>query len=564
MQQDCAVTTANLQSSDCGEYNIAKKCYLCTKYYFRGIVMKIALAQLNYTVGDFDSNRNKIIDAVAKAKQQSADLVVFAEQAIDGTPSYSLLDKVTFLEHCEETLSEIASHCDSIAALVGLPVQQQDGTTASAVALIQNGKIVKYATKASIKNVDDRQYISSGKGCVFVTVASTKVAVVVGEDIDVEHEYGRYADVIINPVASAYARGIIEKRYNEYIDLAYRTCKPIVFVNHVGAQTDVVFDGSSAVFNSAGEMIKRLKSFEEDFAVVDLAAENKPVSVPAQNKTANVYNAMLLGLRDYFAKNGFFKACVGLSGGIDSAVVGALAVDALGAENVYFLMMPSQFSSDGSVDDAIDMAKRLGVDYNVIPIQEPYKALTEALLPVCGGTPFGVTEENIQARIRGAMLMAMANKFKYTILNTTNKSEFATGYGTLYGDYIGDFSILADLYKCEVFSLARYINRQTEKIPENILQKEPSAELHPGQKDSDYLPPYEITDAILYRMIEEGQHREEIINAGFDADVVLHIHARFVKAAAKRCQFCPTLRLSTRQLIKGVKIPVTSKYGLYY
>lgn len=526
--------------------------------------MKISLAQLNYTVCDFDNNKAKIISAVNRAKQEGADLVVFAEQSVSGTPSYSLLDKVTFLENCEDALVEIAAACDGISAIVGLPVQQDDGKTVSALALIENRKVVRYVSQSNVESIDDRPYMGSGSGCAFATVAGTKLAIVTGTDINIEQEYGRYADVIVSAVASPYARGVVEKRYNSYIDLAYRTCKPILFVNQVGAQTDVIYDGSSAAFNAEGEMIACLKSFEEDFVTIDLNAENKPISVPPQNKTANVYHAMVLGLRDYFSKNGFFKACVGLSGGVDSAVVGAMAVEALGADNVYFLMMPSQFSSDESVEDAVDMAKRLGVAYNVIPIREAYKSITDAMIPICGGTPFGVTEENVQARIRGAMLMAMANKFKYTILNTTNKSEFATGYGTLYGDYIGDFSILADVYKCEVYSLARYINRNGERIPENILQKEPSAELHPGQKDSDYLPPYDVTDAILYRMIEEGQHREEIINAGFDTDVVRHIHARLVKAAAKRYQFCPTLRLSTRPLLPCVAIPLTSRYGLYY
>ncbi|MBR2333573.1 MAG: NAD+ synthase [Rikenellaceae bacterium] len=526
--------------------------------------MKIALAQLNYTIGDFDGNTAKIIENINRAKAESADLVVFAELSICGTPAYSLLEKVTFLEHCEEALVQIASCCDGISALVGLPIQREDGATVSAMALIQNRKVMRYVTKEFIRIGDDRPFMFGGTGVQYIKLCGKKIAIVVGEDIYKAQEYGHNADLIINTRSSQYRRGIVEKRHNDYRAMAFRYNKPIVMVNQVGAQTDVVFDGSSAFYDAQGHLVSMLNSFGEDFKVIDTEASLPEIDFVEQNRTENFYKAIILGLRDYFAKNDFKKAGVGMSGGIDSAVVGALAVEALGAENVYFLMMPSQFTPDESVDDAIEMGKRLNVEYNVIPINESYKAMTESLIPVCGGTPFDVTEEKIQSRLRGTMLMAMANKKHCTILNTTNKSEFATGYGTLYGDYIGDFSILADVYKCEVYSLARYINRNQEIIPMSILEKEPSAELHPGQKDSDYLPPYDITDAILYRMIEQGQHREEIINSGFDDDVVRHIHSRLVKAASKRHQFCPILRLSTKPLRPGVEIPITTRYGLYY
>ncbi len=526
--------------------------------------MKIALAQLNYTIGDFDGNSAKIIESINSAREQGADLAVFAELSICGTPAYSLLEKVTFLERCEEALVQIASYCDGISALVGLPIQREDGATVSAMALIQNRKVVRYISKEFIRIGDDRPFMFGGTGVQYVRLCGKRVAIVVGEDIYQEQELVHNADLIINTRSSQYRRGIVEKRYNDYSAMAFRYNKPIVMVNQVGAQTDVVFDGSSAVYDGEGRMVAMLESFAEDFKMYDTEATVEPVKFPEQNRTENFYRAMVLGLRDYFSKNGLTKACVGMSGGIDSAVVGAMAVEALGAENVHFLMMPSQFTPDESVDEAVEMAKRMGVEYNVIPINESYKTMTESLIPVCGGTPFDETEENIQARLRGTMLMALANKYHYTVLNTTNKSEFATGYGVLYGDYIGDFSILADVYKCEVYAVARYMNRDREVIPMSILRKEPSAELHPGQKDSDYLPPYEITDAILFRMIEEGQHREEIINAGFDDEVVRHIHSRLVKAAAKRHQFCPILRLSTKPLRPGVEIPLTTRYGLYY
>ena len=544
--------------------NIEEKSYLCPIVIYSDLLaMKIAVAQLNYTIGDFEGNKTKIIEAVCRAKEQKVDLVVFAEEAINGTPAYDLLNKVTFLERCEDALVEIASHCDNIAVIVGLPIQS-GASTISAAALIQNRRIMRYVGKKNIVSRDDKQNLVPSKGCEYVQIAGRKVAIVVGQDIYTEQEYGRYADLIVNPISIPYARGIVENRYTMYRKLAYTKGKPVVYVNHVGGQTDVIYDGSSAVFNSKGEAIALLRSFEEDFVVVDLDADNKPLPIPEQNKTANVFRAMRLGLRDYFSKNGFRKACVAMSGGIDSAVVAAMAVEALGAENVRLLMMPSQFSTDHSVDDAVKMAENLGVEYNVIPITEAYKAITETMKPVLGGTAFDVTEENIQARIRCTMIMALSNKYGYIVLNTSNKSESAVGYGTLYGDDIGSISIAGDLYKCEIYDVARYINREKEIIPENILLKAPSAELHPGQLDTGSLPPYEVIDSILYRMIEEGQHREEIINAGFNAEDVHRIHSMLVRSEYKRYQFCPTLRLSTCPLGKGIVIPLTSKYGFGY
>lgn len=525
--------------------------------------MKVAVAQLNYVIGDFDAGKAKIIESVDRARRSGADLVVFAEHAIEGTPAYDLLCKVTFLERCEYALVEIASHCDDISVLIGLPIQS-GAETISAVALIQNRRIIRYIGKKSITSPDEKLCLASSKGCEYVRIAGKKVAVVVGEDIDEDQQYGEYADIIVNPIADPYCRGVVESRYRKYGKVAYTSAKPTVYVNQVGAQTDVVYDGSSAVFDGRGEAICLLKNFEEDFAVVDLDADNKALEIPYQNKTANVFKAIKLGLADYFSKNGFQKACIGLSGGIDSAVVAAMAVETLGRERVRLLMMPSQFSTDHSVADAVDMAERMGVEYDVIPIMEAYKSITETMLPILGGTPFGLAEENIQARIRCVMLMAVFNKFGHIVLNTSNKSELAIGYGALYGDDIGAISILGDLYKCEIYDLARYINREREIIPENILLKAPSAELRPGQLDTDVLPPYEVVDSVLYRMIEEGQHREEIIGAGFDAEVVYRIHRMLVRSQYKRFQFCPTLRLSTRPLHQGVIMPFTSKYGFNY
>lgn len=523
--------------------------------------MKIALSQLNYTIGDFESNKFKIISAINKAKAQGAKLIVFSEQAISGTPAYDLLNKVNFLELCEDALVEIASYCDNISVLVGLPAQCANKTI-SVAALIENRKIIRYIGKKNINLRDEKCHISPSKGCEYVQIQGVKVAVIVGSDVRTEQEYGEYADIIINLATSPYSRGVVERRYDFYRKLAFMTGKPVAYVNNVGAHTDIVFDGSSAIFNSRGEALALLSSFEEDLQCVDFMADVKPIEIPYQNKTVNVYRAIKLGLGDYFSKNGFKTACVGLSGGIDSAVVLALAAEVLGAENLRVFMMPSQFSSDHSVDDALALVEKLGVKYDIVPITGTFNNITELLKPVFGDRPFDVTEENIQSRLRGLLMMALSNKFGNVVLNTSNKSEQAVGYGTLYGDTIGSLSIIGDLYKSEVFDLARYINRSEVIIPVNTIEKAPSAELRPEQKDSDSLPPYDILDAILYRMIEEGQSREEIINAGFDEEQVYKVYNMVIKNEYKRYQLCPVLRMSTCTFGKDRIMPLTSKYGL--
>lgn len=523
--------------------------------------MKLSVAQLNYTIGDFESNKVKIINAINRAKADGAELVVFAEQAISGMPAYDLLNKINFLDLCEDALIEIAAWSDGISVLVGLPIQCGVHTL-SAAAFIQNRKIVHYITRKHVTQRDDICYISSGRGSEFIKIGEHKVAVVVGEDILHQEDFSGYADTIINIGSSRYARQIIEKRYEGFQIQSFQHGANVVFVNQLGGQTDVVYDGSSAIFDSKGHTVAMLNRFEEDYCFIDLGADNKPLELPYQNKTENVYNAIKLGLGDFFRKNGYTKACIGFSGGIDSAVVLAIAVEVLGAENVNALLMPSQFSSTHSIHDSIKMANDLGIKNHIVPITEIYKDTIGAMAPVFGSDNiFGVAEENIQARIRGVLLMALSNKFGDILLNTSNKSELALGWGTLYGDNTGVISIIGDVYKGEVYDLARYINRNGEIIPENILLKEPSAELRPGQKDIDELPPYDETDAIIYRMIEEKQSREDIINAGFDAEVVCKIYGMILKNEQKRYQFCPTLRVSTCTFGIDRTMPITSKYG---
>lgn len=524
--------------------------------------MKIALAQQNYTVGDFEGNKAKIISAINKAKALKTELLILPEQAICGSPAYDLLGKITFLDQCEEELIEIASHCDNISVIIGLPIPHNNKTI-SVAALIQNRRIVRYIGKENVIARDEMRHISPSKGSECVKIGESMIAIVVGQDIYNEQEYGEYADTIINIANSPYMRGRIESRFEYFKKLSFATCKNIAFVNCVGGQTDTVYDGSSFVVNRSGDPIVFLKNFEEDFGVVELDGNAPIVEMPENNKIANIYRGLKLGLKDYFTKNGFTTACIGLSGGVDCAVVAALAAEVLGGENIHGLMMPSMFSSQHSIDDAVKLAENLGMSYDIVPITQSYKAVLETLSPVFGETRFDVTEENIQARLRMVLLMALSNKKGHIMLNTSNKSERAVGYGTLYGDSVGAISVIGDIYKSEVFDLARYINREGEVIPKNSILKPPSAELRPEQKDSDSLPAYDILDTILYRMIEKGEHREEIINAGFDAETVYKVHRLLVRNEYKRFQSCPAIRMSIRPFGVGYTMPLTSKYGKY-
>ncbi len=526
--------------------------------------MKIALAQLNYTIGDINSNVSHIIDAIRRAEAEGADLVLFAEYAVSGTPAYDLLRKTTFLTLCEEALEEIAEACTRVTAIVGSPVLTERGAV-SAAAVLRNGQVDQIVEKQHIMARREMGFIVEGEGYKTVNICGCNIAIMVGNDLAQLSEIDSKADLVVNINARRYGKGLLSRRLETLRRLAYTESRNIIIINQVGGSGDLVYDGTSGVMNKQGQIELFMKSFEEDFAIFDTQAEHQTIDVPYtsyNDRTRIVYKAACLGLRDYFHKNGYKKACVGLSGGIDSSVVACLAVGALGKENVKGLMMPSQFSSDESVEDAKQLAENLGIEYSVLPITEAYTAIMNTLKPVTGGTEFDATEENIQSRIRTVLLMALQNKDGYVLLNSSNKSENAIGWCTLYGDTAGAFSVTGDLYKSEVYDLARYINSRFDNvIPEVILKKEPSSELRPNQKDSDILPPYEVVDAILYRMIEEGQHREEIINAGFDSEVVEKIHSMVMQNVKKRYQYPPVLRLSTCSFRHECLFPLVNKYG---
>ncbi len=526
--------------------------------------MKIALAQLNYTIGDIDSNVSQIIDAIRKAEAEGADLVLFAEYAISGTPAYDLLRKTTFLTLCEEALEQIAEACTRLTAIVGSPYLTERGAV-SAAAVLRNGRIDAIVEKQYVTARREMGFIVEGEGYKTINICGQNVAIMVGNDLAHLSDMESDAEYVININSRRYGKGLMTRRLETLRRIAYTESRNVIIINQVGGSGDLVYDGTSGVLNKNGEIELFMKSFEEDFVIFDTAVEHPAIDVPYtsyNDRTRIVYKAACLGLRDYFHKNGYKKACVGLSGGIDSSVVACLAVGALGKENVKGLMMPSQFSSEDSVEDAKMLAENLGIEYSVLPITEAYTAIVNTLKPVTGGTEFDATEENIQSRIRTVLLMALQNKDGYVLLNSSNKSENAIGWCTLYGDTAGAFSVTGDLYKSEVYDLARCINNLFgDVIPEAILKKEPTSELRPDQKDSDILPPYEVVDAILYRMIEEGQHREEIVNAGFDSEVVEKIHSMVMQNVKKRYQYPPVLRLSTRSFRHECLFPLVNKYG---
>ncbi|MFI3302165.1 MAG: NAD(+) synthase [Rikenellaceae bacterium] len=526
--------------------------------------MKIALAQQNYTVGDIEGNTLKIIDAINRAKSEGADLVLFAEQAISGIPAFDLLRKSTFLELCEDALVQIASYCDGITAIVGLPTLSSKGTTSSA-AVIQDRKVIKFVSKRNLTARREMGFLVPGRGSEVVNINGHKCVIVVGSDIDKIKDIDSSIDTIISINARKYAKGALSYRFSTLRALAYVERKNVVIINQVGGNSEIVYDGTSGAFNPKGELTLHMKSFEEDFVIHDIDSGKPGLSVAPltsyNDRMPLLYKAAVLGLKDYFQKNDYKQACIRLSGGIDSAVVAALAVAALGAENVISFILPSASTLQEAIDDARELANNLGIEHNIVPITDSYESIIKSMAQFGDGV-FDVSDENIQERIRTIILMAYQNKRGPILLNCTNKSENALGLCTLYGDTAGAFCVTGDLYKSEVYDLARYINKITDDIiPESILIKEPTSELHPEKLIETPLPPYEVVDAILYRIIELEQHREEVINAGFDSEVVENIHAMLLQNSKKRYQYPPVLRLSACSFRHERLMPLTNKYG---
>jgi len=571
--------------------------------------MKIALAQQNYHIGNFEKNRQKIIDGIRWAKQQNADLVVFSELCICGYPPRDFLEFDDFINKCYESIDIIKPHADTIGVLIGSPARnaQLDGKDLfNAVFLLHEGEIKAEIHKTLLPNYDvfdEYRYFEPAYDWQVIEFRGKKLAVTICEDIwnmgdnplyritPMEQLMPFHPDVMINLSASPYnyAQDIVRNSIVKAHVLKYKM--PMLYCNTVGSQTEIVFDGGSLVYNINGCKVKEMKYFEEDYQVFELDEllkhneEFNPGTLDGGKRETyyysafevgndidtieylsgeknidEIYHAIILGIKDYFGKMGFRKAVMGSSGGIDSAVTQVLATQALGKDNVRALLMPSQYSTSHSVTDAEQLSKNLGNPYDIVPIKNIYESFLTELKPIFKSEPFNVAEENIQSRTRGNLLMAIANKFGYILLNTSNKSELATGYGTLYGDMAGGLSILGDVYKMQVYALARYINKKKEIIPENIITKAPSAELRPDQKDSDSLPEYEKLDRILYQYIELRKGPKEIIESGYEKELVDRILKLVNTNEYKRNQFCPIIRVSCKAFGIGRRVPIVGKY----
>ncbi|WP_140937390.1 NAD+ synthase [Sphingobacterium lumbrici] len=545
--------------------------------------MKIALAQLNYHIGNFEKNNGKIIDAIQEAKSQGADLIVFAELAIGGYPAKDLLRNVVFIEECKRSINLIATHCQDIDCVIGAPLTNTTGEGKklfNAAVYISKGQVVNFYKKSLLPNYDvfdEYRHFQPNDNLQCIQMGDLKVALTVCEDLwdddgdnsyvgDLMSELALEApDLIVNIAASPFSYTHFKNRVNVLQRNVLKAHAPLIYVNQIGAHADIIFDGRSVALNQHGEIIVELKKFGEDVRYVTfdkgkLQATERYEEKPEATEISLIHDALILGLRDYFSKSGFQKAVLGLSGGIDSAVVAALAIEALGAKNVLAVLMPSIYSSDHSLKDALDLVRNTGCEQLILPIKDIASAFENTLSGAFTGLQLNITEENIQARTRGTLLMALSNKFGHILLNTSNKSESAVGYGTLYGDMAGSLAVIGDLYKTQIYELAEYINCNREIIPLNTIVKPPSAELRPGQKDSDSLPPYDLLDAILFQLVELEKSGSEVVKLGFEEVLVQQVVNMLGNAEFKRFQSPPILRVSPKAFGVGRSMPLVAKY----
>lgn len=545
--------------------------------------MRIALAQINTTVGDFAGNVERIARFAREGARRGADLVVFPELAITGYPPRDLVEEPHFVERSEREVERLAGLVPEVRILVGY-VRRSDVSqgkpVADSAALLYGGKRVLTYDKtllAFYDVFDESRYFEPGHARASFEIESSRLAVTICEDIwndkgfwkrqlyvhdPIEDAVQAGANVILNIASSPFDNEKMHLRQRMLQAIAKERQLPVVYVNQVGGNDQLVFDGSSMAVGARGEVVARARSFEEDLILFDPDVAGAGEIRPGQGSEAEaVYEALKLGTRDYVSKCGFKKALVGLSGGIDSALVATIAADALGPGNVLGVGMPGPYSSQGSIRDAKELAQNLGIDFRMIPIGTIYDAFRSTLDPVFAGRPEDVTEENIQARIRGNILMSLSNKFGALLLSTGNKSELAVGYCTLYGDMAGGLAVIADVPKTMVYELARFANRQRERIPRETLQKAPSAELRPNQADQDSLPPYETLDAILEAYIEEHLCAGQIASRfGFDGELVREIVHKVNRAEYKRQQAAPVLKVTAKAFGIGRRYPIANRY----
>ena len=560
--------------------------------------MKIAIAQLNPTIGDITNNSKQIIAAVKNAAKQNIRLLLTPELSLCGYPPRDLLLYPDFVESMKQELKAIALKLPkSIAVLIGTVETNSHAASKgqkplyNSMALLDKGEIKQIFHKRLLPTYDvfdEDRYFEPGYEANYFTLDSIKVGVSICEDLwNDEQFWGKRSyevnpieelaqlgvDIIVNLSASPYTVGKqkLREAMLHHAAISYR--KPVLYINQVGGNDDLIFDGNSVAFNSAGKVICRAKGFETDLVAIELEelvategdgetgrrGDEETRRRGDEDSNEEIFNALVLGVKDYARKCGFTKAILGLSGGIDSALVAAIASEALGAENVLGVLMPSPYSSGHSVSDAEDLVDNLGITSQKIEIEPAMTAYDRILDPMFAGTEFGIAEENIQSRIRGNLLMAIANKFGYLLLSTGNKSEMAVGYCTLYGDMNGGLAVIADVPKIRVFKLCRWLNKDKKVIPVNIITKPPSAELKPDQKDSDSLPDYEILDDILERIVCQHQSLSEIVEAGHDSKTVSKVMKLVTRAEFKRRQAPPGIKITDRAFGTGWRMPIAKK-----
>ncbi len=552
-----------------------------------GKKMKVSIAQLNPIVGDINGNRSKIVNTLSQCSGTGSDLVIFPELFLAGYPPKDLLERHWFIEkaqHAAQELIRISVEHPKTGILFGAPLPTGKdvgkGLYNSAV-LIYQGQILACQHKSLLPTYDvfdEMRYFDPATQINTVNFKEETLGISICEDAWNDPELwprGRIypcdpieilarkgATILINISASPFYTGKEEIRYRLIRNHARKHCLPFVFVNQIGGNDELIFDGKSFCLDRAGEPIVVLPSFKEYVQDVDTGLSGTPSLYVPQDKIESIYEALVLGLRDYMKKCGFSKALVGLSGGIDSAVTCCLAKEAIGSENILAISMPSPYSSKGSIEDSKRLATTINIRFKTISITAIYQAYLETLKEHFEGKELDITEENIQARIRGNILMALSNKFGYLVLSTGNKSELAVGYCTLYGDMSGGLAVISDVPKTMVYDLANYINRKSEIIPRAIIEKAPSAELKPNQVDQDNLPPYPILDQILYKYLEEDSSVEEITNLGFDQGTVKWVAKTVEKNEYKRKQSAPGLKVTSKAFGVGRRMPIAAKYDI--
>jgi NAD+ synthase (glutamine-hydrolysing) len=558
--------------------------------------MKISIAQQNYHIGNFEENTEKILCAINLAKKEGADLILFSEMSVCGYPARDFVEFEDFIHKCYESIDTIRKAADTIGVIIGSPARnsgKKGKNLYNAAFFLYEQKIVAEIHKTLLPTYDvfdENRYFEPADSWQVVSFKGKKIAITICEDIwnlgdnplykicPMDELMKQSPDIMLNLSASPFDYTHDEDRKATIKANVLKYKIPLFYCNAIGSQTEIVFDGGSYAFDKNANLCGSLAMFSPELATYtcnDDGTMQEPIIEPANripSKELNpgvliptlnidqIYQALVLGVRDYFTKMGFAKAIIGSSGGIDSAVTLAVATEALGAQNVLAVLLPSEFSSKHSVSDAVALSENLKNSTHIIPIENVYHSFLETLDPIFNGMPFSLAEENIQSRSRGNILMAIANKLGYVLLNTSNKSELATGYGTLYGDMAGGLSVLGDLYKIQVYELAKYINREKEIIPTNIITKAPSAELRPDQKDSDSLPDYSVLDQILYHYIEKRANPSSIIAMGYTTELVNRTLKMVNSNEYKRNQFCPIIRVSPKAFGVGRRMPIVGKY----